>query len=398
MTGRKDRKMAWYDGTFSCGHKGSVDICGPTKDRQRKAEYRFSGLCPECYKVYLQEEKEKKNKEAAEKSAEMELPRLDGSEKQVAWANSIRLNIVEELYKKMETLEKVLKEKGLEVIPKTNLGVNEVSNALDYFIQSHTEAKYWIDIRQCGITFNAIVQNYEQYINDLAHDDVLEEIEQEKSVLIVKPISQESSKNGVVKIEFDSSDSILVKYVKDEDFINIMKNQRYKWNGTAWVRKITEFTGSALDRIAEIGNALLNNGFTVQFPDNETKDTAIDGNYQLENDRWVKYNAEIDKIEITWKTRSDTLYNSCRKIPSAKWRNGCMLVSPEFYKDVEDFAETMGFAISQAAKNKIHQYKKAESIYEKANPIMPKIENISDKERIAKALKSSGTILEDLID
>ena len=89
--------MSWYEGIYSCGHEGRINIIGPTKDRQRKADWYFSNVCPECYKKYLKEERENKNKEAAEKSAEMELPKLIGTEKQVAWANSIRIEKINAL-------------------------------------------------------------------------------------------------------------------------------------------------------------------------------------------------------------------------------------------------------------------------------------------------------------
>lgn len=53
--------MAKYDVTFSCGHKGTVQLMGKTADRERKlARYANNGLCPECYKAKkLAEEAEK---------------------------------------------------------------------------------------------------------------------------------------------------------------------------------------------------------------------------------------------------------------------------------------------------------------------------------------------------
>lgn len=42
--------MAWYYGTYSCGCEGRTQIYGATKDRQRIADYRFEGLCPDCWK------------------------------------------------------------------------------------------------------------------------------------------------------------------------------------------------------------------------------------------------------------------------------------------------------------------------------------------------------------
>ena len=41
--------MAWYEGTFACGHDGRVNIIGPQKDRGYKKERAFSRLCPDCW-------------------------------------------------------------------------------------------------------------------------------------------------------------------------------------------------------------------------------------------------------------------------------------------------------------------------------------------------------------
>lgn len=68
--------MAWYYGTYSCGHEGRVNIIGPTKDRQWKADRHFEHMCPECYEKWQEEERDRKSREATEKSKEMELPEL----------------------------------------------------------------------------------------------------------------------------------------------------------------------------------------------------------------------------------------------------------------------------------------------------------------------------------
>ena len=39
-----------YEVKFSCGHTATVELFGPTKERERKlAWYEESGECPECY-------------------------------------------------------------------------------------------------------------------------------------------------------------------------------------------------------------------------------------------------------------------------------------------------------------------------------------------------------------
>ena len=89
--------MAWYYGTYSCGHDGKINLVGPTKDRQQKADWHFSGLCPDCYRKKQEEDREAADIEAEKKSEEMELPRLIGTEKQRKWANQLRLKVISSL-------------------------------------------------------------------------------------------------------------------------------------------------------------------------------------------------------------------------------------------------------------------------------------------------------------
>lgn len=151
--------MAWYYGKYSCGCDGRVNICAPTKDRQRIADWKFEGLCPECYKKQQEEERAKANKEAAEKSAEMALPELIGTVKQVAWATTIRLdkiNIVSSQADKL--IEKIQKSPNHE--DKKPAGIAMVKNTLNWFIGQHTDAVYWIDNRDAVFNINIIMGDY----------------------------------------------------------------------------------------------------------------------------------------------------------------------------------------------------------------------------------------------
>ena len=47
--------MAWYNGTFSCGHEGRVNIIGKMSERQWKIDKYFSGVCEECKKKEREE-------------------------------------------------------------------------------------------------------------------------------------------------------------------------------------------------------------------------------------------------------------------------------------------------------------------------------------------------------
>lgn len=46
--------MAWQTITYKCGHEDSVQLYGPYKDRDSKAEWMAQGVCPACYKEQMQ--------------------------------------------------------------------------------------------------------------------------------------------------------------------------------------------------------------------------------------------------------------------------------------------------------------------------------------------------------
>jgi hypothetical protein len=86
-----------YDVKFSCGHTQTVELFGAGAERERKiAYYERFGMCSECFA--------KMQAEAIEK-ANVGLPILEGSEKQVAWAKKIRASLVEKYSKEIEFLK-----------------------------------------------------------------------------------------------------------------------------------------------------------------------------------------------------------------------------------------------------------------------------------------------------
>lgn len=70
--------MAQYDVIYKCGHKRVIKLYGPGDERRKKLDYLGRQLCIKC--------------EAAKIAAEEQgdLPALTGSEKQIAWATTIR--------------------------------------------------------------------------------------------------------------------------------------------------------------------------------------------------------------------------------------------------------------------------------------------------------------------
>ena len=102
--------------------------------------------CPDCYKVRMQQEREAANAAAIEKSRGAGFPDLTGSEKQIAWAGSIRQRFVDDLF----PLDKVT-DRGLE--------------CLTEFMADHTDSRFWIDHRNNSLKIRDMVHDlwYEKY-------------------------------------------------------------------------------------------------------------------------------------------------------------------------------------------------------------------------------------------
>ena len=97
-------KMAHYDITHTCGHDERIELFGKTSERERRIEWLQERPCTECWKKERAAEAEaRRNKEAAmivEKlgndaadavnALSNATCTLEGSAKQVAWAEDIR--------------------------------------------------------------------------------------------------------------------------------------------------------------------------------------------------------------------------------------------------------------------------------------------------------------------
>ena len=131
-----------YDITYSCGHAGTVELYGKTSDRESKIRwYETTAVCPECYK--------KQQEEAAETITKYDLPELEGSEKQVAWAKKL-----------MESAITVLETEGRKTAEEqapTEAAKSQAHKAIDAHIARIRSAKHAADIIDTfkGINFSA---------------------------------------------------------------------------------------------------------------------------------------------------------------------------------------------------------------------------------------------------
>lgn len=150
-----------YEVNFSCGHTATLDLVGPYKDRYKKIAWlEEEGKCPECYgkiKRAEREEAQKKEEQEIEKmEKELNFAHLVGSEKQVAWARSLRV--------------KMLKAWDNEIFFKIHYKRNR--RLLNALARHETSAVFWINSQ--NKEFAEVMNPYLE-----AHPEVVKEVKAE---------------------------------------------------------------------------------------------------------------------------------------------------------------------------------------------------------------------------
>lgn len=82
--------MSRYDITHNCGHVVTWQIVGPTRDRPRRVAWLEGRDCDPCYRVARLAASKAAGAVALEATADAAMPPLQGTEKQVAWAEQLR--------------------------------------------------------------------------------------------------------------------------------------------------------------------------------------------------------------------------------------------------------------------------------------------------------------------
>lgn len=374
--------MGNYTVTFSCGHEGNLRI---DKGENWKFEYaKDNWLCPACrYEVYKRRKKlDREEKEAEIKEISKSYPELSGSEKQIAWATVLRYKWIEKYYEALETLHEFEPEDA------AYKNFNKLLEKLNYLLFQETDSRFFINNRDINI--EDFIKNY-TISSEEEELKLLEKEAFEESTII----PEKYNNKGICKIEL-IGDTIMVTSPKDENIIKLLKKLNYSWKNYKWQRTIKnqELCGKIDDRMAEIGNELMQLGFGISILDEDIREKAINGEYKKEQKYWVlTYNE--NKLLISFPREDRDMYNEAKKLPKTYYEYGKgITINISCYKDIEDFAEINNFSISEAALKKINKYKELES-----NPVPIKKPAIEiKKDTLKEILKEKSEVLDDLKD
>lgn len=349
--------------------------------------------CKECEEKRTAEKRAEENAKAAAAAGERGWPILEGTEKQVAWATTIREQQIPGMIKQLaRALAHAREREKTERIGHFELCIR----AIEYLIAHNTKASWWIDNNNAmtiekavGNVYKDMKANPEKY----AIAEAVETAEAEamtETVTIAQPVEQ--THEGVVDIRA-SEQRVTAAYRKDDDFRKLVKSLGYSWMASegVWGMAIGLKTGTAAERAAELGNKLLNAGFAIRIQDAETLRNAIEGNYEPMTHRWI---AKLDEdFYITW-AYDDSFYDQARRLPGAKYKKPGMRVPSREYGAILDFAQTYDFRLTPGAQELVNEMQSKSTVVTPAAPKAPEY----DEHPLSDVLNTSREVLDDLID
>ncbi len=402
--------MAKYIVRGACGHDVPVDVFGTEEDRIWKLDHWYFGrvTCDEC--------KKKKRAEFVERAKEYGLPPLTGTDKQISWAEAIRASGYEYLTNQIQTrikgsekgLYRIGYEYGKNGTTETARGsmdarietfMNSVAieeeklKMVDRYFGYYTKASYWIE-HQYLLDERHLLEWAEKHTPEIEENRVFEKEVQES--LTITPENVVKQDRVTLKV---SGNIIIAEYAKDADFIAIVKGLGYMWSGYDWRNKYPEVTGSIVDREAEIGHELLENGFVVTFSTAEAMEKAVSGEYEDAKTRFI-LKSDDSHLLISWIGKDDKMYRAGKELKSAKYdgnQHG-FIVKASYYQDIEGLIDYMGMAVSEAAKA-ILQAEKDKVLKADLTKIEAhKSKKASEEAKLDEILQSSREVLVDLVE
>lgn len=138
--------------TRACGHNEKVAIYGKYDQRDAALEREKAKVCAACYAARKDEARLQAAQAAAEQAQAGGLPALQGSEKQVAWAEQIRAQAI-------QAVDALLAQQGDAQREDPRWAKLEAAVAA---LRGQAQAAWWIDHRANGADAKAWVRPFYQ--------------------------------------------------------------------------------------------------------------------------------------------------------------------------------------------------------------------------------------------
>jgi hypothetical protein len=328
----------------------------------RKAEWAESQgfICSDCQDKQRQTE----NAKAAEQNQAAGLPELTGSDKQIAWAETIRAQ-------KLETIRQSLAGELDHMMIDAywgSAGWHQEPLPVDHphayyaidLLKQQTSASWWIDRRDSKIGFilrELFVANPPAAEVKPEQKAIIDEAKLEATVRPANPVTEtvaEITINGqYVRVSFPE---------KRENFRLIMHKYHFRWDNNRWQRLVSALDGTTFDRAAEIGHFLLAHGYIVRQFNADIRNAMIHGYFEACQTRWIALftsGKEQGRLCIRWERKDEDYWKVAKRLPTARYAKPHISVAIEQFEQVLDFAEVNGFSITAAAREAMAAAKQA---------------------------------------
>lgn len=326
---------------YSCGHVGEVNLIGPSRLRQNRIDHLERGKCFECYKS-------QSTAVAREQAQELELPVLVGTEKQVAWAETLRLQKLHEIEDCVEKLEDSPNYRLLLLV------VEHISN--------ETSAKQWIEWRYDTPKY-LLAKVHKAMLAVPTDEQKQAELEAHKKADAVKRAAlveatlrpETAVCEQPAEITCSGTTISVILPERRDDFREIVRSLDYTWENGCWQRRIGKFAGALEDRFVELGHVLLAHGFLVRVFDEGLRARIVAGEFEPEQTRWITKMVKGDYagwLMIQW-GRNEDYYDAARKIKNSRYSRPCVVVPAAQFQQVLDFAQRYAFRLSDAAQEAV---------------------------------------------
>ena len=179
----------------------------------------------------------------------------------------------------------------------------------------------------------------------------------QKQISIVRP--EKPKTKTLCRLAVGKTSVSLLFPEKHDDFRKVVRALGFRWDAPHWEKAVEPC--QRCDRAAEVAHALLDAGYCIQSEFEGITKAAIEESFLPESLRLVTLRAGGTYkgwLAVSW-PRSDDYYEKAKAITAAKYNDGHVLVPPEHFEEVLDFAEIYDFSIDLEAQQAIEQMRQS---------------------------------------
>ena len=178
-----------------------------------------------------------------------------------------------------------------------------------------------------------------------------------KQVTIIRPKRRKTK--TICRLSVVQTSIRLLFPEKLDTFRDVVKPFGFRWETPFWLKVVKE--AQLCDRAAEITRALLDAGFCVQTEYEGITAAALDESFAPESLRLISARsggAYNGWLTVSW-PRGDDYYEEAKAITGAKYVDKAVIIPPEHYEEVLDFAQSYDFSVTPEAEAEIEAMRQA---------------------------------------